>query len=154
MPTPDQILGEVYAIAADYIEGRTYTVFNGGPQVFTAIHTATWDLLTGPASEGVRRLADVPSLDRWSGSQAEAVALLRKTADAQGPMAHLREEFATGKLEDARRALVAEMGWEGSDVPEDVFQLALAAGEEVARLRAENERLTAELHAVRATRYA
>lgn len=149
--TPETAVGlaEIFETAADHIEGRVYHNFAGGPDLWSALPQAVWDLATGPASEQLRHMLDVAQLQHWRGTQTEAVELLRKAAGNAGLLPVLREEYADRRLEQARQAMLAAMGWAGSNSI-DLGGISRAMADELKRLRTENRRLTEELRAARA----
>lgn len=141
-------LAEIFQATADQVEGRAYNTFVGGPNLWSALHVAAWDLVTGPASEQLRQMVGLAQLQHWHGSQDEAVELLRKAASGCGELTVLREEHTAHRLEEARQSLIAAMGWDGS-TDLNFGGMTRAVADEVKRLRTVNERLSEELRAAR-----
>ncbi|MEV0382353.1 hypothetical protein [Nonomuraea sp. NPDC050643] len=141
-------LADIFEMAADHIESRVYHNFVGGPNLWSALHMVVWDLVTGPASEQLQHMVGVAQLQHWHGAQEEAVELLRKAAGNAGQLPVLREDYATHRLERARQAMLAAMGWEGSNSI-DLGGISRAMADEIKRLRKENERLAQEIRAIR-----
>jgi hypothetical protein len=65
---------------ADLIEQKRYRVFQGGPNVWSALHRSSGDGTAALAAEHLRRFLGVSHVQFWAGDQAAAVRALRAAA--------------------------------------------------------------------------
>lgn len=145
--SPERIAAAVLGRAADTIEHEHYINFTGGPNLWSAIHRAVGDLVTGPVVEHLRCRLRVRQVQFWDGGQDEAVAVLRAAAAAsRRVLAGYQKASAMKEIDDARAVLRAALGPgrhdESLSTLADSMQHRLhLAGLRIAELEAQNARL-------------
>jgi hypothetical protein len=80
---PPAPIAVILGHAADLIEQKRYVWFQGGPNLWSALHRVTDDAT--PAAEHLRRFLGVSHVQFWFGDQAAAVTALRAAAAAVEP---------------------------------------------------------------------
>lgn len=154
MTAINELVADLYATAADDIEGRRYGVgFHAGRAVWHAVHQASTNLLVAPVVEGLRRRIGERQVQFWDADQATVVATLRGLAADHEYLDVLRDAAATHQIQQACAALRDAFGVSDSE-DLTLSQLADYASHRQDLLERENADLRGELAKIKAERRA
>lgn len=140
-------LSAIYTAAADDMERRHYNHFQGGLDVWSVIHTAAWDMLSNPATEGVRRHVGVDNLNQWETDRGTVVKTLRTLADEPEQLDLLQQVNGERRVAQARRMIAKTLGWDDSEGT--LWQLADAVEGRIKQLEDKNTALAFEVEELR-----
>lgn len=109
----DDVVRLILNAAADILEGRDDDPrwWNAGPQIYSVVWRALYEVVGHPAVEAVRRAAGVEQVQRWTTDKDTAVKTLRAAAGTLD-LFEAQQLDAVRRIEAARIELLAVLGYQ------------------------------------------